>query len=101
MVYFKSETEFKLFKTFSINHLTDDKLTESSCIEFADHINTSDDRYGVWFKSLEDLEEYNKHNQQDIVQDTKKYGLNAHQGIEVGDADDESDYIDMVNNLEI
>lgn len=98
VVYFTSPEKFKTFKTFSSNHAANDKLTESSLVDFLSHVNDESTEYGTWFNSSQELEDYVKHQKYEFAE-VLNMGFNVN--LDKGHNDDDKDYLEMMDELNI
>lgn len=99
VVYFESRDKFKLYKTFSTSHMSNDKLLPQNVEEFMKNLN-DDTQYGTWFNNFLSLYEFMEHQQYEFV-DLANYGFNIRQHGRGENQDMDMDYQEMVEELEI
>lgn len=94
-IFFKSPTKFKLFKTFSKDHLLGNKLDEQSLRDFTYNLHSDD--FGQWFENTDQLNEYLQ-NEKYEHQRVGHYGLNIRQNDVIVD---EASYEEMLDKMNL
>lgn len=93
--------KFKLFKTFSFNHMSNDKLSPSMVTEFLAHLQDDNwDNHGKWFGGVLELTEFLSHQQYEFIDQTN-YGFNIRQHKVGAQQDEEIEYLEMLEKLEM
>ncbi|KAK6464251.1 hypothetical protein DFJ63DRAFT_311550 [Scheffersomyces coipomensis] len=103
LIYFKDNHHFKIYNSFSQNHVTRNNLSVNDIETFLNNLDSDDVQFGTWYDSISSL-------QKDIVtnmnanapQQYGKKGFNVNQSqniIQLEDLDDE--YDDVLNHIEL